>query len=123
MPQRRRCIAAPTHTGNGWHPRVVPAADDTGIDEKLQLSLTGDRIVDIQAGKFILPRSGGHRQLINKPVIQRFMVLKLKGANRMRNTFNRIFLSMRIVIGGIDNPLITRLVMRDSADAVKRWIP
>ena len=41
----------------------------------------------------------------------------------MRNTFNRIFLSMRIVIGGIDNPLITRLVMRDSADAVKRWIP
>ena len=50
------------------------------------------------------------------------MILKLEGANRMRNAFNRIFLSMRIVIGGVDNPLIARLMVCYSADAVKRWV-
>ena len=40
----------------------------------------------------------------------------------MRNTFNRIFLSMRIVIGGIDNPLIARLMVCYSANTVKRWV-
>ena len=40
----------------------------------------------------------------------------------MRNAFNCIFLSMRIVIGGVDNPLIVRLMVCYSADAVKRWV-
>ena len=63
MPQRRGCVAAPTHTGNGWHPWVIPATNNAGIDKKLQLSLTGDRIVDVQAGKFILSRPGGTGRL------------------------------------------------------------
>ena len=70
---------------DGRHARIIPAADRTFLHQLQQPSLAHNRIGEIETGKLDLLRMAGNRQLLEKPVIQRPVVFKLKGADRMGN--------------------------------------
>src|SRR5690554_6930695 len=92
------------------------------IDQQLELALAGNRVVEVQAGKFVLLRLGGHRQIFNKPVVQWTMIFKLQCTDRMGYPFDRIGLPVRKVIGRIDTPLVPGLMVMRMADAVDNRI-
>ena len=57
-------------------------------------------------------------KLLDKPVIEGPMIFKLQGADRMRHVFDGIRLPMRVVVHGIDAPLIASTVMLGAQDPV-----
>ena len=110
--------ATATHPGNSRHARVIPASDNILVNQCFQLALAGNGVIDIQARKFILLGLGWHRQVFYKPFVQRAMIFKLQGADRVRNPLNGIGLTVSEVVGRINTPLITRLVMGLLANAI-----
>ena len=50
-------------------------------------------------------------QLIEKPIVQRPVILELQRANRMRNPFDGIRLAVGEIVGRINAPLIAGAVM------------
>ena len=46
------------------------------------------------------------------------MILELQGADRMRNAFDRIRLTMSVIVGRVDAPFIARTVVRRTQHAV-----
>src|SRR5690606_24208801 len=75
---RTRGKTTATHTGNGRHARIVPASDDLFIDQKLQLTLRGNGVIQIQTTKFVLARTRRYRQVVNEPVVQGLVVFKFQ---------------------------------------------
>ena len=51
------------------------------------------------------------------------MILKLKGANRVGNLFDRVLNGMRKVIHGVDTPLVAGILVGEVRDAVDDRIP
>ena len=63
-----------------------------------------------------------YSQLLNEPVVERAMILKLQRAQRVRDTLDRIRLPMRVVVHGINAPLISGSVMLRVQNAVHHRI-
>ena len=53
---RRRRHAAPLQSGNGRHPRIVPAKDMAAADKLGQYALRQQRVGQIETGEFVLMR-------------------------------------------------------------------
>ncbi len=60
--------------------------------------------------------------MLDEPVIQRSMIFELQRTDGMRHALNGVLLPVRKVIGGVNWPLITRLMMRRVPNAIKDGI-
>ena len=58
-------------------------------------------------------------QLVKNPVVQRTVILKFQGADRIRDSFDRIRKTMGEVIRGIDAPLVAGSVVGFLANPVE----
>ena len=74
-----RGIPSSSQAAQGGHSGIIPAGYVTVFHQSPQLSFTHHRMVNAQSGEFDLPRLTGAVHIINHPVVQRPMVLKLQG--------------------------------------------
>ena len=122
MPDRGGGIPSAAQPCDGRHAGVVPSGDDLLVHQLLQFALAGDGIAGIQPRELNLSWLMGHRQIRNKPIVKRPVVLELQRADRMGNPLNCVFLPMSKVVRGIDWPLRTRLMMGRVANAIQNGV-
>jgi hypothetical protein len=103
------------------NPRIVPAADPVLLDQLQQLALAHQRVGEVQPGKFDLLRMID-LQLIEKPIVQRAMVLELQRADRVRDLFDRIGLPVREIVHRINAPSVPGAMVRRVQDAIEHRI-
>src|SRR5690606_25054886 len=119
---RTRGKTTATHTGNGRHTRIVPASDDLFIHQKLQLTRGGNGVIQIQTTKYVLTRTRRYRQVVDKPVIQGLVVFKFQRTYGVRNAFDGVRLAVGKVVGGVNTPFITGLMVMRFTDAVQNGV-
>ena len=76
------------------------------IDQLLEFALTGNRVIQVQTAKLILPRYARQWQVFGKPFVQRAVGRKLQGAHGVGDAFNRVLLTVGKIVGWIDIPRI-----------------
>ena len=69
-------------------------------------------------GELDLPRLGGKPQIDAHPVIERTVILKFESAEGVRHALQIVADGVRVVVHGIDAPLVARAVMGNVQDAV-----
>ena len=62
-------------------------------------------------------------QLFDIPIVERPVVLKLQGADGMRDSLNGVGLAMGPIVGGVNAPLVSCAWMGHMQDAVHNGIP
>ncbi len=122
FPQPFWRITTTTHAGNGGHARVVPAADALLVDQLQQLALAGNRVVQLQPGKFGLLRVAGDGDVVQHPVVQRAMVFKFQRAQGMGDAFQCVGNAMRVVVHRVDAPRVAGANVVSAADAVNHRV-
>ena len=110
-------IAAAAHAGERRHARIVPAVDAALLHQLQQLALAHQRVGDVEAIEFNLLR-WEDAELLDEPAIERLVVGELERAHGVRDVLDRIRLAVRVVVHGIDAPLVAGAVMRGVQDAV-----
>ncbi len=117
-PDRLGRVSAPPQTGERRHARVVPARHVLALDELPQLALGRDGVREVELGELDLlgPRVEGH--LVEKPVVERPVVLELERADRMRHALDGVGVAVRKVVHRIDAPRVARAVVVLAPDAV-----
>ena len=112
-----RGVPTSTQSADRGHPGIVPAIDHTVFHQPKQLPLRHDGVVQIQPRK--LPLFGRENaQAFDVPVVQRPMVLKLQGAQAVRDALDAVRLAMGKVVHGIDAPGISRTMVMGKFDSV-----
>lgn len=91
---------------NGVKSGVVPASDESIVDEGFNLALAQHSVTDVQAR--VLP----HIWLVDVEILEKLIVgfaadLELKGAKGVCDVLERVYQAVSVVIGGIDTPLVT----------------
>ena len=110
--------AAVSQPRQGRHAGVVPAVHGALLDELFQVPLAHDEVGDVEAGKFDLPRLGRKPQIDAHPIIEGAVIFEFEGAEGVRHALQIVADGMRVVVHGIDAPLIARAVMGNVQDAV-----
>jgi hypothetical protein len=103
--------AAPPHTRQGRHARVVPGSYVPPFHELLQLALAQHRVGEVEARKFDLRGVAGERESVEVPVIERPVIHELERAYRMRDPFDGVRLTVRPVVHRIDAPGVAGAVV------------
>ena len=122
LANRRRRVAAATESAQRGHPRVIPAIHVLLVNQLLELALAGHGVVQVQAGKFVLTRMRRHRQIVQEPLVQRAVIFKFQGANRVGNALDGIRLAMGKVVARVHAPLVTGLVVMGVTDTIENRI-
>ena len=115
---RTRCVAASAQSAEGGHSRIVPAADIAVLDERAQLALGHDGVVDAQTRELDLTGLAGRGDIVDHPVVQRTVRLKFEGAQAVGDALERVLDRMGKVVHRIHAPGIAGAVMMESVDAV-----
>ena len=123
LAQRRRRVTAATHARDRRHPGIIPARHYAFLNQCIQFALTGYRVGDVQAGKFDLARPMLRLQLVEKPVVERSMILEFERAQRVRNALVGIGQAMRKIVHRVDAPFVAGVLVRYVANPVDRRIP
>ncbi len=110
-------VATAPHGGKRRHTRVGPTVYVTFLDQLAQFALAHHCMGQVEAGKLNLLWMEDFK-FVEKPVIERTVVLILQRAHRMGDALQRIGLPMCEVIHGIDAPLVTGAVMFSVQDAI-----
>ena len=95
------------------------------VDELEELALGDDAVLQVEARELDLARASRQlvRQIVHQPVVQGPVILKLEGAQRVRNALKRVGQRMCVVIHGVDLPLGARArVLRVALDPVRRRV-
>ena len=116
-------IAPAAQAAQGRHPGIIPAGDPALLHQPAELPLAHNSVVDTQAGKLDLPGMGGQVAVLDDPVIQGPVGLKLQGTQAVGDTFQGILNGMGEVIHGIDAPLVPLTVMVHVVDPVDNGVP
>ena len=81
------------------------------VHQQKQLALAHHRVGEVQAGKLDLPRVAGDIQLVEDPVVERPVVLELKGADGMGDPLEGVGQAMGEIVHRVDAPVIPGPVM------------
>jgi len=111
---RLRCIATAPQTGDRGHTRIVPAGYVFLFNQLGQLALAHYRVLQVETGKFNLPGMTCDADVIQHPIIEWPVVLKLEGAERVGNAFECIRDRVSKIVHRIDTPRFPCLVMNDA---------
>ena len=92
------------------------------LNQRIELSLAGHSSFELKPAKLGLFGTTGDGKLFQKPLIKGPMIFKLKRTQRVRDPFNRVTLTVRIIVSRVDTPLITSPRVRDVSNPIQRWI-
>ena len=82
-------VAPPTQCADGGHPGVIPTCHVFVLHQPAQHPLAHHRVGQIEAGELDLPAAVDAQDFL-APIVQRAVVLKLKGAQRVRDALDRV---------------------------------
>lgn len=111
-------VATAADAGDGGEAWVVPAGDVAFLHELEELALGHDRVGEAEAREFDLARGGGDWAVFDEPVVERAVVLKLKGAEGVCDVLLRVFKGVGEVIHGVDAPCAASVVVLAVHDAI-----
>jgi len=116
-------VAAPAQADDGGHARVVPAVDDSLVDQGLELALAGDDVGDVQPRELVLVRArlrqqAERAQRVEQPVVEGPLVLELQRADAVRDLLERILDRVRVGVHRVDAPAAAGVVVLGVLDAV-----
>ncbi len=117
----RRVTAAP-HADQRGHTRIVPAGDVLLLNELEQPPLAHHGVGQIEPGELDLAGTGGHRQVLDQPVVERPVILELQRAQRVRDVLQRIGRRMREVVHRIDAPGVAGAMVVRPPDPIENGI-
>ena len=109
--------AAAADAGERGHARIVPAVDALFLHELQQLALAEQRVGDVEAVELDLLR-GEDAELLDIPAVERLVVGELERAHGVGDALDGVRLAVRVVVHGVDAPLVAGAVMRGVEDAV-----
>ena len=93
------------------HSGVVPTGYDTGPNQFAQDPFAHHRVAEVKPGEFILMRAMRDADVIQEPIVQRAVILELQRAHRVRDPFDRVFVSMCEIVHRVDAPLVFRAIV------------
>ncbi len=118
--QHARGHAASAHAGDGRQARIVPAVDESFVDELLELALAHHGVGEIEAREFVLVRQRPRQiERLQDPVVERAVDFELQRANRVGDAFEVIAQAMREIVERINAPLVAGVMMRGVPDAIE----
>mmetsp|Transcript_40777 Transcript_40777/g.81700 ORF Transcript_40777/g.81700 Transcript_40777/m.81700 type:complete len:437 (+) Transcript_40777:165-1475(+) len=121
--QRSWCVTPSPDPRDGWHARIRPAVDVLALDELNQLALRQNGVLEVEARELCLARVACDQvrvlQFVQNPVVERAMVFKLEGAQRVRDLFQSVRNAMREVVHRVDAPLVACHYVRRLPDPVE----
>ena len=109
--------AAAAEAGEGGHAGIVPSADALLLHELEELALAEQGVGEVEAVEFNLLRRED-AELLNVPAIEGLMVGELERAHGVGDVLDGVGLAVRVVVHGIDAPLVAGAVVRGVEDAV-----
>ncbi len=116
-PHRGGGVTLAAQTADGRHAGVVPAHHDALLHQLEQFALRHEGIGEVQTGELVLVR-GVDLQRLNEPVVERTVHVEFQRADRVGDLLDRVALAVRVVVHGIDAPLVARAVVLGVDDAV-----
>ena len=108
--------------GERRHARIVPAADMAAAHEFGEHALRQHRVGEIEPRELVLVRVRGHRQVVQKPVVERPMVLEFERADRMGDALDGVRLAVGEIVARINAPGRAGARMLGVQDAVEHRI-
>ena len=123
VPDGASGVAPAAQTAEGRHPGIVPAGDSPLLHQLPELALAHDGVVDAQAGKLDLPGVGGKVAMLDDPVVERPVGLKLQGAEGVGDALQGILDGVGEVVHRVDAPLVPLTMVVHIVDAVKNRVP
>ena len=116
-------VAPAAQAAEGGHPGIVPAGDSPLLHQPAELALAHDGVVDAETGELDLPGMGGQVAVLDDPVIEGPVGLKLQRAEGVGDALQRILDGVGEVIHGVDAPLVPLAVVVHIVDAVEDGVP
>ena len=113
-----RAVAPAAQAAEGGHAGVVPAVHDALLHQFAQVALAHDGVGHVQAGKLALDGIGPQIQVVDDPLVQGTVVLKLDAAHGVGDALQRVLDGMGKVVQGVDAPLVPLAVMAHVLDPV-----
>ena len=86
------------------------------------MPLGQDRVADVQPSELVLAGARRDGKVVDQPVIQRPVILKLQGADRMGDVFDRIGLAVGKIVGRVNAPSIAGAGMMRMQDAIQHRV-
>jgi len=123
QPSNRRCesprsVATPPDAGESRHARIVPAAHVVLLNQSEQLALAQSVYVRLRRSKLDL-LGMIDAQLVDVPVVQRPVILKLQRADGVRDALDGVRLAVSEIVHRVDAPFVARAVVFGVKDAVQ----
>ena len=112
-----RSIAPSPYTADGRHTRVVPASYIVVLDKFQELAFAHYGICEVEPCKLVLV-AREDTQLLNEPVVQRTVHIKLQSTDTVGDALYGIALAVGVVVHRVDAPLGAGAVVRSVVDAV-----
>ena len=110
-------VAAAADAGERGHARIVPAAHVAFLHEGEQFALAEQGVGEVEAVEFDLLRMID-AEGFDVPIVERAVIFEFQGADGVGDAFDGIALPVRVVVHGIDAPLVAGAVMLGVEDAV-----
>ena len=111
-------VAPAAQAAEGGHTGIVPAGDPALLYQSTQLAFGHDGVVDAQASELDLPGAGGQLTVLDNPIIERPVGLKLQGAEAVGDALQGILNGVGEVVHGVDAPLVALAMVAHVVDAV-----
>src|SRR5437016_4742962 len=80
------------------------------------------RVGKIETGELVLVRPGGDGKILEKPIVQRAMILEFEGTDRMRYVLDGVGLSMRKIVAWINAPCRSGARMAGMQNAIEHRV-
>ena len=117
-----RRVAAAAQRTQRRHTRIIPTLNVLFKYQLAQVTLGHNGVRYVQAGKLALLGMMRQRAVVNHPLVQRTVVLKLNRAHGVRDALKCVLNRVCKVVQRIDAPLIALPVMVCTHDAVNRRV-
>ena len=111
-------VAPAAQAADGGHPGVVPAGHVAALHQGPELPLAHHRVVDAKPGKLNLPGLTGQGDVLDDPVVEGPVVLKLQGAQGVGDALHGVLKGVGVVVHGVDAPLVPGAVVAGVVDPV-----
>ncbi len=118
----RRHPSAP-EAFQGGKARIIPSGHQFLADQFEKLALAHHRGSEIQSGEFDLLRTMWSVGFGNDPIVEGAVILKLQGADRVRDSFDGIRQGVCKVIRGIDAPCGPCPIVSGVSDPIEDRVP
>ena len=91
-------------------------------DQRVELALAGQRILELQPRKLDLDRPRRGFEVVENPVVERAMIFEFERAKRMGDALDRIRQAVGEIVQRVDTPVVAGIVMGDVPNPVQHRV-